>query len=85
MRGQQLVADLNLLRAQRLQLAMAADVGSERLAHLVHGLPTADALGKLVGDIRLFLNANLFQSYLVLDVLAAEILIGGVLAIGLFE
>src|SRR5437016_3778352 len=59
MRVDETLADLVPFRAQTFHLAMAADVGADRLAHLVDRVPTADALREFVADVRLLLYANL--------------------------
>ena len=81
MDAQQVLADLIFLHAQRLELAMLADIAGDRLAHLLNAVPSANALGEIVGDLRLLLNANLFQRDVIVNGLAAKLLVVRVVAV----
>src|SRR5437867_687493 len=64
---------------------MLADVADDGLAHLFHGVPSADALRELGGHLGLLLDANLFQSDFVMNALAAEVLVRRIFAVCLVE
>ena len=64
---------------------MLADVGRDRLAHLLHRLPAADTLREFVVDVRFFLNANFLQRHFVVNALSAKLFVRGILTVGLVE
>ena len=85
MRGDERVANLIPLRAQYFELAVTADVIRDGLAHLSDALPPAHALRKLVGDLGLLLNANLFERHVVPHRFPPERFCARILGVGLIE
>src|SRR5947209_20619183 len=78
-------ADLIFLHSKGVELFVLADVGANGFAHLLHRVPTADALREFVVDLRFFLNANLLERDFVMNALSAKVFICRVIAVGFVE